>query len=347
LTDYENLISVAVGFRLEGDRIAIVTLIGNNGTSPRPIGSQMVVSEDGRSAGFLTGGCAENVIVDDTLAALAEGKNRYLRLGAGSPYIDVRLPCGAGIDLFIDTGVGDDVLNKLNDSIRSRVPVAIDTYLASQGDHCCVFEQNKALLPGTFRRWFYPKRRLLILGKGPNVLALNRVALASEHEVMVTSPDAATLAENEGVGAEVKMFSTPSGVSCTLVDPWTAAVLMFHEHEWEPELLETLLATDCFYIGALGSRRTHQQRLNVLTERGLAKVDDRLYGPVGIAIGAATPMEIAISVLAEVTDVYRQAARPLLVVGQIKQENSHASHPTAMPKKPISVKAAGAIRSHT
>jgi len=303
--DFENLLSCAVSFRREGHRFVLVTLIGSDGSSPRPTGSQMVVCEDGRSVGYLTGGCAEHVIVEDSLAALAEGRNRHLRLGAGSPYFDVQLPCGAGIDLFIDVDVSDEVLESLCHAVNARQQIALDTNTTSQNMHRCVYDRDTMPEPNSFRRWFYPKRRLLALGKGPNLMALVQVALASDYEVLVRSPDR--------FGAEVQKLQTPAAFSAPSLDQWTAAVLMFHEHEWEPDLLETLLATQCYYIGALGSRRTHEQRLKILAERGLAASDYRVRGPVGLDIGAATPMEIAVSILAEMTQIYRQTARPLLL----------------------------------
>lgn len=312
MTDFENLLAAAANFRSEGHRIVLVTQIGSDGSSPRPVGSQMVVCEDGRSIGYLTGGCAEHVIVEDSLSALYEGQNRQLRLGAGSPYFDIPLPCGAGIDLFIDIHLGDHILAELNRAYSARVPVALDTSKIAQYSHRCVYDQNSAPSPEVFRRWYYPKRRLIILGKGPNMMALVRLALVSDYEVLVGSSDRDMLAEADRQGADVQLLSTPAAFTLPEVDQWTAAVLMFHEHDWEPELLDKLLASQCFYIGALGSHRTHQQRLNSLAERGLLTADDRLHGPVGLAIGAATPVEIAVSILAEMTQVYRQTNRPLL-----------------------------------
>ena len=322
MTDYESLIPVAVDFHRTGHQVALITLIGNNGSSPRPLGSQMVVADDGRSAGYLTGGCAEAVIIQEALAAFTEGKSRHLRLGAGSPYMDVKLPCGAGIDLFIDIGLDDAALQELNDAVTARVPVALDTSMSGQSCHRCVFENTEPLPAESFRRWFYPRRRLLILGKGPNVPALARIATASEYDVMVMSPDSATLSTSEAAGAEVSTLSTPTAFTCPSMDPWTAAVLMFHEHDWEPVLLEAILASECFYIGALGSRRSHQQRLESLSEKSLVEAGYRLHGPVGLSIGAATPAEIALSVLAEVTRVYRQAAPALLAVGELKKKTA-------------------------
>src|SRR5690554_2843127 len=91
----ENLLTSFISYREEGQRVALVTLIGNTGSSPRPLGTQMVVSEDGRSVGYLTGGCAEAAIVSEAVAAIGAGYNRQIRPGVCSPYIHNQPPCCA------------------------------------------------------------------------------------------------------------------------------------------------------------------------------------------------------------------------------------------------------------
>jgi xanthine dehydrogenase accessory factor len=80
----------------DGRRVALVTLVGIEGTTSRSIGTQMAVADDGRSIGPLSGGCIEAAIVAEARDALRAGAARVVRFGVGSPYIDVRLPCGGG-----------------------------------------------------------------------------------------------------------------------------------------------------------------------------------------------------------------------------------------------------------
>lgn len=308
---YENLIAEAIAFRAEGQRIALVTLIDNTGSSPRPLGSQMVVAEDGRSVGYLTGGCAESVIVEEATSAIAAASSRQIRLGVGSPYLDIRLPCGAGIDLYIDVAIADVRLGRIDDALRTREAIALDTDPAT-GRHRVVADAVKALPKGAFRRWFIPRRRLLILGKGPNTPALAALAAASDHEVLALAPDRPTLDACRQAGIAVRPLTSPRAFVCLPTDRWTAAVLLFHEHEWEPALLAPLLGSDCFYVGALGSRTTHQHRVAQLAATGLEAETPRIHAPVGLDIKAKTPTEIAISILAEITLAYRSKDRPLL-----------------------------------
>lgn len=306
----EKIVGDLLRLRQENQSTALVTLISNRGSAPRPLGSQMAVAEDGRYAGHLTGGCAESVIVSEAIAAMKTGANRILLLGAGSPYMDIRLPCGAAIELHIDVGITDSMALGVAESLGARVPLALDTELDSRRHHW-VTSPDQALAENTFRRWYLPPRRLLIAGKGPNTPALARIAAASDYEVVVMSPDSSTLDACSGEGIEIRKLEHPGVFHCPPTDPWTAAVLLFHEHEWESRILATLLKRDCFYVGALGSRKTHSQRIEQLLGMGFNEEVSNIHGPVGLDINAKTPAEIAISILAEMTSAYRSSAQPI------------------------------------
>ena len=99
----DNVIPALHKLLAEGRRTALVTLLHIDGSSPRPRGSQLGVAEDGRSVGMITGGCAEKALVAEALRCLEQGENKIVRYGDGSPYLDVVLPCGSGIDLYIET----------------------------------------------------------------------------------------------------------------------------------------------------------------------------------------------------------------------------------------------------
>ncbi|ROT99935.1 XdhC family protein [Marinobacter sp. R17] len=326
MTSLENLIPHFISFREAGQLVALVTLIGNTGSSPRPPGSQMVVSEDGHSVGYLTGGCAESVIISEAIAAIRAQKNRQIRLGVGSPYMDIRLPCGAGIDIYIDVGVCDEEAQQISQSLESRLPIVLDTCL-NTGNHQVFMTPPPCVQNGVFRRWYLPRRRLLIAGVGPNTEALTSLGTAADYEVSVLSPDRRTLNASICAGADSKALTSPAVVHLPATDAWTAAVLLFHEHEWESAILKQLLRSDCFYIGALGSRKTHDQRITELKTEGFGNETDRIHGPVGMNIGAITAPEIAISILAEVTLAYRNA-------GSLSLETSTSTYRPCKSKNP-------------
>lgn len=312
LRSWDCLVEDFLAFRAQGQAVALVTLVNSEGGSPRPPGSQMVVAANGDHAGHLTGGCAESVIVDEARAALGEGRNRTLRLGAGSQYLDIQLPCGASVELYIDVTVDDGTMAAVQAALGQRQVVALDTL--APGSHQVVIDPGDGSPATGFRRCYYPPRRLLIYGKGPNAYTLARLARESDLQVSLHAPDRATLSACDGTGVDTGLLTSPASVRVPPLDAHTAVVLMFHEHDWEPALLRQLLPTDAFYLGALGSRRTHQQRCEQLVAEGFPQAAERIHGPVGLDIGAGNPVEIALSILAEMVRDYRrgQGSRPLL-----------------------------------
>lgn len=310
--DFDCLIPHAKQFLLAGCDIILVTLIANNGSSPRPVGSQMVVSSDGRYHGYLTGGCAENVVVDEALSVLASGQNRFLRLGEGSPYIDVQLPCGSGIDLYFDIHIDFAVIDELANAIEHRVPVALEIdYTHYQAR--CMYQDDIIQPQGSFRRWYWPLRQLIVIGKGPYVSALAKIASASSMVVQVLAADPDNFKELQILGVHAEQLRAHTLGSNVLIDQYTAVVLLFHEHERELSLLKACLDSPCFYIGALGSRKTHEQRLNQLLLAGISPQPKRIRGPVGLDIGARSPTEIAVSIVAEIIQIYQANHRSLLI----------------------------------
>lgn len=300
----------------QGLRTALVTLVHAVGSTPRPVGSQVAVNERGESVGHLTGGCAEGSIVAEARAAIAQGRNRCVRFGEGSPYVDVKLPCGSGIDVHFDVTLSESDVATLLESRHRRVPgwLIIDrvTHASSRHPDAAAPVEN----PRTFARPYWPRTRLAILGKGPMVALLAQMAALLELEVVVMSPDAQVLASAEPYATGTHRLVTPERFSHErLFDAWTGVVSLFHDHDWEPPILLKALASPCFFIGALGSRRTQVARLECLRQAGCGEDSlRRIHGPVGLHIGAQTPPEIALSVLAQVIQVLRRGESSLPTV---------------------------------
>lgn len=99
---HENVLPAFVAWRKQDRRAALVTIVGIEGASPRPLGAQMAVTAEGQSVGYLSGGCLEAAVIEEAKISLREGENRLVRYGKGSRYFDVRLPCGSGFDIYID-----------------------------------------------------------------------------------------------------------------------------------------------------------------------------------------------------------------------------------------------------
>ncbi len=288
-----------IGFALDrlhaGERIALVTLVKIEGSSPRPLGAQMAVSESGEWAGYLSGGCIERAVVAEAISAMEEGRNRRVRYGRGSKYLDIQLPCGSAIELVFDVQIAESDLAAVHTSVNRRQSAS----LFIPGD-IADFPAEVMI------RKYYPLRRLIVAGVGPATLQLVRVAEFSGFETVLYSPDSGTRHEAAAAGIPAFAIHSTTDVPDFQADENSAIVFLFHDHEWERKLIPEALKTDAFYIGALGSRRTHRQRMEILEKLGIDPVQlGRVRGPAGIFSGAKSAPEVAMSILAEVLQIAR------------------------------------------
>lgn len=317
----ENVIPELLAWRRAGRRAALVTLIGVEGAGPRPIGSQMAVRDDGAAVGMISSGCAEAAVVAEAVAALEAGRPRTVRYGAGSRYIDVVLPCGSGIDVTFDPLVPLEVLEAISaaQSSRRSVSLAIDPEGKAPAR---LFDARPGTRPDAFIRRYDPAPRLLIAGRGPilELLALNAALL--EWETVLVSPDTELLARNARLARSTSHLTRPDDFDPTgLVDAATAVVLLFHDHEWEPEILARTEHTPAFYFGALGSRRTHGVRKGLLERRGCSKrFIEAIRSPIGLPVGGKSPPEIAVAIVAEIL-----AALPVQPLSRVSRAEEASS----------------------
>lgn len=298
----ENVLPFYLRKAKAGQRVCLVTLYNVDTVSPRPLGSQIAVSEDGESFGFITGGCAEAAIVHEALMALKENRSRRIRIGSESPWFDIKLPCGAGIDLHFSIADSTQAIGFACEQLADRKPVALQIDVENDGIE--VFEPSGETRPKHFVRNYLPTMRLAIFGSGPYLNSLESIAAGSECEVVCWSPDYEAQHESD---CNTHQPLRPNSIPEVELDAWTAAVLLFHEHDWEPKLLQAILKSDGFYVGALGSRKTHSNRLARLREMRVCESDlRRIHGPVGLSIGAKTPGEIALSIMSEIVAEFRK-----------------------------------------
>ncbi len=303
----EYVLPVMRQWRHDGKQTALLTLYNVEPTGPRPAGSQMAVSDAGDFVGFLSGGCVEGALVEEARAAMAAGANRSIRYGVNSPYFDIELPCGSAIDVFIDVGFSDEHMERIVQAMDARHPVIMTTDMATGTTRIddISADENRLQLAwsgDTFERLYRPPLRLVIAGKGPVVAASAEVAIASGMTVHVitTEDDIAQQAIQAGATTSKTIQNVP-------IDTWTAVATLFHEHELENPVLAAALDATPFYIGALGSRNTHAERIARFMAEGRTEEDvSRIKGPLGISIGSRNPPEIAISLVAEVYKVYRE-----------------------------------------
>ena len=290
-----------------GHRGVLATITNLTGSGARAIGAHMAVLDNGSSAGSFSSGCIERAIVAEALEVLGEGASRTMRFGQGSPYIDIRLPCGGGMDVLFLADPATSVLERTLFSLEARHPVQLRLdpagHLAASPD---LSETTTGWRDGNFVVQHVPSLRLVLIGHGAEMLTSLKLAQSFGAEVELYSPDSEILEAGpaEGVAA-VRLTAADSPVNIH-GDPWTAFLFLFHDHDWEPPLIRKALGTESFWVGAMGSSSTHAARCAALAQVGLAEdVIARVHGPVGVIPGSRDPATLALSALTEIVGAYR------------------------------------------
>lgn len=291
--------------RAQGRRGALITIVGLEGGAPRPLGTQMAVLEDGRYCGYVSGGCVEAAVAAEALVVLERGRDATLRFGLGSPFVDIQLPCGGGIDMHVHIDPDASTVARVQELTARRAAFS----LVLPADGVARVVQGDApgrvseWVSGAFHRRFAPRTRLMLIGRGLEFRTLARVGRAAGLDVVACSPDAGDLAAARQAGIEAVGLAALEHVPVLPADPWTAMVFLFHDHDWETALLRAALDSEAFFIGALGSRRTHAVRCERLARSGVSEAQiARICGPVGLFGPARSANALAVSVLAQIAE---------------------------------------------
>ncbi|WP_051447678.1 XdhC family protein [Rhizobium leguminosarum] len=267
---------------------ALVTLVEIRGGAARALGAQMAVRGDGGYCGYVSGGCTEAAVAAEAIAAIAKGMDRYLRLGEGSEFFDIILPCGGGITLTIHVIKDVKPLRQVLSALERRKRIALRY---DPGTQMISAVKSREKLPGTwsgtsFLRSYKPNLRLVICGRGIELATTSRIALASEFEVL--SFDKAS-----------RDFDTGT------IDNDTAIALLYHDLDHELPWLKAALGSKPFYIGALGSKRTHERRCAALLALGFTQAQtDRIKAPIGLFGPTRDANALALSVVADAAEAY-------------------------------------------
>src|SRR6266511_3586976 len=289
-------------WRARGDgRIAVATVVAARGSAPRPIGSKLAVSEQGELAGSVSGGCVENEVYEESRAVLGGGPPKLLSYGLSDEQAwSVGLPCGGEIDVFVQqlTWAELDPLLELveRDAIGGRA--------LSPGEL-----GRTGVRDNVFYEAFGPPPRLLVFGAVDTAQALCAAAKQLGWRTIVADARGKFATTERMPSADELLVEWPEEVLARVKpDQDTAVVVLTHEDRFDIPALKGALETDAFYVGALGARRNQARRRERLLEEGVAAEDiDRIAGPAGLDIGAHTPAETALSILAEV--LARRAGR--------------------------------------
>ncbi|QUJ77450.1 XdhC family protein [Sulfitobacter albidus] len=305
-----------------GRRAALATVVETWGSAPRRTGAQMVVADDGAMEGSVSGGCVEGAVVLEALEALEEGACKLLEYGVSDgDAFAVGLACGGTIRVLVEPigagGMPQDMLEELVAHRAARRAVAYEVRLDGSArrlvteGHAERFAKDRSGVEAdgdTFVALHNPPLRLAIVGAVHIAQALVPMAQIAGFDAVVVDPREAFGAPARFPGARVLNDWPDAALAEVGLDARTALVLLTHDPKLDDPALLLALRSPAFYIGALGSKRTHAARVARMEEAGFdADTIARIHGPVGLDIGAASPPEIAVSILAQMIDRLRRA----------------------------------------
>jgi xanthine dehydrogenase accessory factor len=306
-----DVIRTALDWQSRGHRVVMGTVVRTWGSAPRPPGSLMVIRDDGQVAGSVSGGCIE----DDLIHRVAQGELALRQPEVttyGQTAEEVRrfgLPCGGTVQIVLEPLSASSRLRELLVAIEShrRVQRRLDmtTGLASLDD---TTEGDRVRFDGlTLCTVHGPRRRLLIIGGGQLSRYLARMAVMLDYQVTVCEP---RTEYHEGwerqQGVTLSTTMPDDLVLAMHLDEHSAVVAVTHDPKLDDLALMEALRTPAFYVGALGSQQNNAKRRERLLQFDVSEAEvARLHGPVGLNLGALTPPEIAMSIVAEMTAIRR------------------------------------------
>lgn len=290
----------------------LVTVVKTYGSSPRPPGAMLICRPEGLMVGSVSGGCVE----DDLADKAANGQlpfNQAQMLVYGATRAEAEqfgLPCGGSLHLLIEpvqeTDWVDTVLTAI--SQHQLIERQLDCKSLLSSIRSGSKQAPAVLIENDQCRFQYgPRWRLLIIGAAQTAIYLADMAKTLDYQVLVCDPRPEIRAAWPLADIELIAMMPDDAVLAIQPDAHTAIIALTHDPKLDDMALLEALKSPAFYIGALGSERTNENRRQRLTMFDLSAAEiARLHGPVGLNIGSKTPPEIAVAILAELIQLRRE-----------------------------------------
>lgn len=319
----DDVFDAAFAWRDAGKPVALATVVSTWGSSPRPPGSHLGVSAEGEMTGSVSGGCIEGAVVKEALDILKGAPAQVLDFGVSDQQAwDVVLACGGAVSVLVrDFATSADVYAQARTALASGESSALvtrldsgETVMLGKGDlpDAVADAARKALTDDKSRAcsgddgdWFIevvaPPRRLIVVGAVHIAQALVPMAAMAGFRVTVVDPRRAYASDTRFPGVDVRTDWPDEALDDLKPDSRTAIVTLTHDPKLDDPALDRALRSPAFYVGSLGSSRTQAKRVERLAEVGFdEEAIGRIHGPIGLRIGAKSPAEIAVSILAEI-----------------------------------------------
>ena len=323
-SEHDGMPEIALAWHRAGKGAALATVVETWGSAPRPVGSQLAISGSGDIMGSVSGGCVEGAVVAEALDALADGTPRLLTFGVSDETaFSVGLACGGTIRVLVDPvgpGLSETLLADLVAARAARRPVALLTHLETWA-HRLTEDLWDPAVQDRFRSdrsgveedgWFAaihnPPLRLIVVGAVHIAQPLLQMARLCGYDPTLIDPRDAFGSAARFPGEAIVNDWPDEALAALAPDARTAVVTLTHDPKLDDPAIRVALGSPAFYLGCLGSTRTHAKRLDRLRAEGVAEdAIARIHAPVGLNIGAKSPAEIAVSILAQITQALRQS----------------------------------------
>ncbi len=310
---------IALTWHRAGRGAALATVVSTWGSAPRQPGAQLAVAGDGALAGSVSGGCVEGAVVVAAQEALADGRPRDLSFGvADEDAFAVGLACGGTIRVIVEpigAALPEAMLNAIIEARKARRPIAYGVHLGtwqrrllgpSEAPDRFRLDRSGLAETGEFITVFNPPLRLIVVGAVHIAQALLPMARIAGFEPIVIDPRGAFASPERFPGETIRDEWPDEAMAALSPDSRTAVVTLTHDPKLDDPAIRAALASECFYLGCLGSPRTHAKRLARLKAAGVAEEAlARIHAPVGLDLGAKSPAEIAVAILAEIIATLR------------------------------------------
>lgn len=322
-----DVLETAAAWVRDGLPFAVATVVGTSGSAPRELGASMLIGADGRLVGNVSGGCVEGAVVAEADDVLATGQAVRRRYGISADEVfEAGLTCGGQIDVLVRAVLpGSEAARQVAVLAASDAPLGlgVTVFGAGLGDSVLVDEaggfglgavllhEDAAGCPtevdparSVLVTGFGQPPRLIVVGAVAFAAALARLGSALGLAVTVVDPRSAFASPERFAGAEVVVDWPDRYLSSTAIEASTAIAVLTHDAKVDVPALRVALASPAGYVGALGSRRTHDDRLERLRAAGATSAQlARLRSPIGLDLGGRSPEETALSILAEIVAV--------------------------------------------
>ena len=299
-----------------GDPVAVATVISTWGSAPRPAGSRMAISQSGKIAGSVSGGCLEGEVFEQAQAVLKGKPPSLFHYGVSDDLAwTVGLSCGGEVDVLVEPL--SDVHRKLMAALEAETPVVLETNVGDspgarqlltppnpQVDEL-LEQENPVRRDGQFLEPFPRPPELFIFGGSHVAIPLTRLANALGFRVTVVDARSKFAEAERFPEARRVIHAWPDEILNALpMDSSTYVVILTHDPKFDDPTITAALRGHPRYIGAIGSKKTHRERVARLTAAGVSpKEIERVHAPIGLDLGAQTAEETALAILSEMVAV--------------------------------------------